>query len=310
MRPPNTHSASVTRRDVLRALLSLGGLSVLDLKAAPAREIRIVSSPEPGAQKLIIQALKSHYPGLLAYTDPTTVDLRHSTSPVVTLGPAALRRTLESDCRAPLISALTSSQAYRRLLAATGRDPANSTALFAEASPAAQMQLIAAIFERKVTVGALLSEASSYLEKPLRQAAMQAGLELQLARTETGQDPVRAINALSGTHVLLAVPDSTLYTRDTLRSVLESTYRRGMPVIGFSAATVTAGTLASAWSDPDDIATDLIELLDSLGTNALPEARYPRYWRVSINDNVARSLGLSITDKVRAMGTRPPGRIG
>lgn len=310
MRPPTSDSASLTRRDVLRALLSLGGLSVLDLQAATAREIRIVSPPDAGTQKHIIQALKSHYPGLLFDADPTSLDLRHSTSPVVALGPAALRRTLELDFRAPLISALSSSQAYRRLLAASSRDPSACTALFAEASPAAQMQLIAAIFERKVTVGALLSDASSYLEKPLRQAAIQAGLELQLARTESGQDPVRVINALGGIHVLLAVPDNTLYTPDTLRSVLESTYRRGLPVIGFSAATVTAGTLASAWSDPEDIAADLIELLDSLGTNALPEARYPRYWRVTINENVARSLGLSITDKVRAMGTRPPGRTG
>lgn len=310
MHPLKPNSASASRRQALQALLSLGGLSVLDLKAAPAREFRLVTAPDASTQKHIIQALKSHYPGLLASPDPTTVDLRHGTSPIVTLGPAALRRTLESDLRAPLVSALTSSQTYRRLLAVAGRDPASSTALFAEASPASQMQLIAAIFERKVTVGALLSEASSYLEKPLRQAAMQAGLELQLAHTETGQDPVRAINTLSGTHVLLAVPDNTLYTPDTLRSVLESTYRRGLPVIGFSAATVTAGTLASAWSDPDDIAADLIELIDSLGTNALPEARYPRYWRVSINDNVARSLGLPITDKVRAMGTRPPGRTG
>lgn len=295
---------------MLRALLGLGALPIWSQGAILSRDIRVVTPPDPGTQKLVLQALKSHYPGLLADPDPASLDLRHSTSPILTLGPAALRRTLELDLRAPLISALTSSQAYRRLLAASGRDPASCTALFAEASPAAQMQLIAAIFERKITVGVLLSDASAYLEKPLRQAAIQAGLELQLARTEPGQDPVRAINALSGTHVLLAVPDSTLYTPDTLRSVLESTYRRGLPVIGFSAATVTAGTLASAWSDPEDLAADLIELLDGLNTNALPDARYPRYWRVAINDNVARSLGLSISDKVRAMGTRPSGRAG
>ncbi|TAK87878.1 MAG: hypothetical protein EPO09_18335 [Aquabacterium sp.] len=295
---------------MLRALLGLSGLPILGLGEAASRDIRVVTPPDPGTQRLVLQALKSHYPGSLFDVDPASLDLRHGTSPVVALGPAALRRTLELDFRAPLISALTSSQAYKRLLAASGRDPTSCTALFAEASPAAQMQLIAAIFERKVTVGALLSDASSYLEKPLRQAAIQAGLELQLARIENGQDPVRAINALSGTHVLLAVADSTLYTPDTLRSILESTYRRGLPVIGFSAATVTAGTLASAWSDPEDLAADLIELIDSLNANALPEARHPRYWRVTINDNVARSLGLSISDKVRAMGTRPAGRTG
>lgn len=291
-------------------LLGLSGLPLLCHGAPNTRELRVLTSNDPASHKSIIQSLKTRYPSLLVDSDPAALDLKRGATPVVTLGPAALRRALEVDFRAPLISTLTSSQVYRRLLAASGREASTCTALFAEASPAAQMQLIAAIFERKVTVGALLSSASSYLEKSLRQAATQAGLDLQLVRMEDGQDPVRAINTLSGAHVLLALPDSTLYSPETLRSVLESTYRRGLPVVGFSAATVTAGTLASAWSDSDDIAADVMEMLDGIGTGVLPEPRYPHYWRVSINDNVARSLGLSISDRVRAMGVRPPGRTG
>jgi ABC-type uncharacterized transport system substrate-binding protein len=174
------------------------------------------------------------------------------------------------------------------------------------------MQLIAALFERRVTVGVLLTEASAHLEKPLRQAAQNAGLDIQLSQATGGQDAVRAINTLNAAQVLLAVPDGRLYTPDTLRAVLESTYRRGLPVIGFSTATVTAGTLACAHADLDDIAADLIELIDSLPASGtpLPEARYPRYWRVAINDNVARSLGLTVSDKVRSLGVRPGGRAG
>lgn len=295
---------------MLRALLGLTGLPLLSLGATLSRDLRVITPGDPANQKALLHALKARFPALQADPDPGALDLRHANTPVVALGPVALRRALEQDFRAPLISALTSSQAYKRLLATSGRDASTSTALFAEAPPLAQMHLIAALFERRVTVGVLLSDTSSYLERPLRQAANQAGLDLQFARIEASQDPVRAINTLNSAHVLLAVPDSSLYTPDTLRSVLESTYRRGLPVIGFSAATVTAGTLASAWSDPDDIAADLLDMLESACAGLLPEARYPRYWRVTINDNVARSLGLSISDKVRGMGTRPPGRAG
>lgn len=288
----------------------MGGIPILSQAAAGMKELRVLTGSDPGSQKVLIQLLKAHYPALLLDSDPAALDLKRASAPVVTLGPVALRKALEADCRAPLVSALTSSQAYKRLLTASGRDTSNCTALFADAAPSAQMQLIAAVFERKVTVGVLLSNTSSYLEKPLRQAASQAGLDLQVARVDEAQDPVRTINTLSGTHVLLAVPDSSLYTPDTLRSVLESTYRRGLPVIGFSAATVTAGTLASAWSDQEDVAADLIDMLDTISSGAMPEPRYPRYWRVTINDNVARSMGLSISDRVRAMGVRPPGRTG
>jgi ABC-type uncharacterized transport system substrate-binding protein len=175
------------------------------------------------------------------------------------------------------------------------------------------LQLTAAIFETRITVGVLLSDASAYLEKPLRQAAVQYGIDLVLEHVAATSDAVRSLTRLRGAQVLLAVPDATLYSPDTLRAILESTYRRGMPVIGFSAATVAAGTLATAYPTIDDVAADLSELVDSLpgsGNVSLPEARYPRYWRVSINDSVARSLGVTISERVINMGNYPPGKPG
>jgi putative ABC transport system substrate-binding protein len=218
--------------------------------------------------------------------------------------------------KGPLISVFTSSQIYRQVVGhdpASARDRAGITAIYADAAPAAQLQLIAALFEHHVTVGVLLSESSSYLERPLRQAAVQAGVELLLERLDPASDVTRALTRLVGAQVLLAVPDSTLYTPDTLRSVLESTYRRGLPVIGFSSATVVAGTLATAYCAIDDVVADLADLLDgwvAQGGGALPEPRFPRYWRVSVNDSVARSLGVPITDKVINLGNLPAGRAG
>lgn len=294
-------------RRTLCLLLGLGALPRLARSAT--KELRVITAADPNAQRQVLQALRSRYPALSTEVDPAAWDARKNTGPVIALGPAALRRALSADLHGPLISALTSSQAYRRLLASAPRESA-TTAIYADASPSAQLQLIAALFERKVMVGVLLSDATAYLEKSLRQAAQQFGLELLIIKADPSQDPTRALNALSGAQVLLAVPDSTLYTPDTLRAILESTYRRGMPVVGFSAATVAAGTLASAYPDVDDVVADLADLIDGLasGNEALPEPRFPRYWRVTINENVARSMGIAITDKVRTLGVHPPGR--
>lgn len=301
---------SPTRRQALGALAGLAAWPWGSAGAA-ARELRVVTAPDMAGQRPLLQALRQHYPGMQADADPAALDVRRNAI-CLALGPLALQRALENNAHPPLVAALTSSQTYRRHLAAGNRDVGNVTALFAEASPAAQMQLIAALFERRVTVGVLLTEASAHLEKPLRQAAQSAGLDIQLSQASGGLDAVRAINTLNAAQVLLAVPDGKLYTPDTLRAVLESTYRRGLPVIGFSTATVTAGTLGCAFADQEDTAADLIELIDNLPAPGmpLPEARYPRYWRVAINDNVARSLGLTVTDKVRALGVRPTGRPG
>ncbi len=315
MQPPKPQPVTSMRRRTLALLL---GLAAIPLRAwSASKELRVITATDPTAQRPILQALRSRYPALLAEADPAAWDMRKINGPVIALGPTALRRALSTDLHAPLISVLTSSQAYRRLLASVPREYGSTapvtTAIYADASPSAQIQLIATLFERKVTVGVLLSDATAYLEKSLRQAAQQFGLEILIIKVDPSQDPSRALNGLSGAQVLLAVPDSTLYTPDTLRAVLESTYRRGMPVVGFSAATVAAGTLASAYPDVDDMVADLTELIDGLaasGNETLPEPRFPRYWRVAINENVARSLGIFITDKVRALGVHPPGRSG
>lgn len=302
------------RRRTLLAWSALTGLAARAGAAPP--ELRVVTAPDPAAQRAIVQALKGRLPALSVLSteaDLAGPEARRTGVATVALGPAALRRALAADLKGPLIALFTSSQLYRRISGEAARPPAwgGMTAIHAEASPQAQLQLIAALFERRVTVGVLLSQESSYIERPLRQAAAGAGLELLIEQADPSADAVRSLNRLTGSQVLLAVPDATLYTADTLRSVLESTYRRGLPVVGFSPATVAAGTLASAYSAVDDIVADVAELLEGLGasgTAPLPEPRFPRYWRVAVNDKVARSLGIAITDKVLGLGAPPPGK--
>ncbi|CAH0350856.1 hypothetical protein AQB9606_01783 [Aquabacterium sp. CECT 9606] len=252
------------------------------------------------------------YPALVVEADPLVLEARKGPAMTVSIGPAALRRALEAGSRNPLVSVLTSSQTYRRLLAQdVVSDRSGITAIYAEASPLAQLQLIAAIFERRITVGVLLSDASAYLERLLRQAAASVGLDLLVEQLAASSDVARSLTRLRGAHVLLAVPDSTLYTPETLRVLLESTYRRGMPVVGFSSATVVAGTLATAYCAVDDVVADLVELIEGTGASGsapLPEPRFPQYWRVIVNENVARSLGMPMSDKVRQLGKQPPGR--
>lgn len=286
-------------------------------QAASARELRIVAGPEAAAGRQILQALRSRYPGLVAEADTTSLaDARRGAGAFmhVAVGPAGLRRALDASFKGPLVSVLASSQAYRQLLAPDARERGAVTAIHAEAGPFAQMQLIAAIFDGRATVGVLLSDASAYLERGLRQAATATGQDLLVERVAPSVDVVRSLTRLRGAQVLLAVPDTALYTPDTLRAVLESTYRRGMPVIGFSAATVAAGTLAAAHCAVDDVVADLADLLDSLASSStpdvLPEPRFPQYWRVAVNDSVARSLGVPLNDRILRLGNRPTVRAG
>jgi len=297
------------RRWLQRALaLSAGVVAPAWAAGNGGRDLRVFLPPDQAPYRNLIQTLRTFAPNLQIEGDGVPEPARPHVQ--LAIGPQGLRKALSSDARAPLLCALTSSQTYRKMLAGSPRDQGTHTAIFAEASPWSQMQLISALFERRVTVGVLLSDASLYLERPLRQAAQSSGLDIQVLALSDKQDPARALHQLNAAQVLLAVPDGQLYTADNLRAVLESTYRRGIPVVGFSQATVQAGTLATTYADPDDMGADIIDMLENItpGSGSLPEARYPRYWRVAINESVARSLGLIVSDKVRNMGPRPTGR--
>lgn len=310
----------LVRRQSLHLLAALGLAQVGWVgraQAASQRELRLVTGPDAASGRQILQALRQRYPGLVAEADAASLaDARRGAGvPVhIAVGLAGLKRALEAGFKGPLVSVLASSQTYRQMLAPDIRDRGTVTAIHAEAAPLAQMQLIAAIFEGRATVGVLLSDASAYLERGLRQAASAMGLDLVVERVAPSVDVVRSLTRLRGVQVLLAVPDNALYTPDTLRSILESTYRRGMPVIGFSAATVAAGTLATAYCAIEDVVADLADLLDGLAPSAagdaLPEPRFPQYWRVAVNDSVARSLGVPLNERILRLGNRPPGRAG
>lgn len=311
--------APMRRRQALTWMAVAGLLGEpVRLAAAPialpaGRELRVLIEPESASGLRMVQTLKTRYPALVVDADPRVLEARKGPALYVAVGASALHRGMGIDGKSPLIACLTSSQRYRQLMGAESaevRDKAQTSCVFADAPVLAQFQLMAALFERRVAVGVLLSESSSYMERSLRQAATQMGMALTVTTVDTGADPVRGLTRLGAVQVLLAVPDGTLYTPEALRAVLESSYRRGLPVIGFSAATVAAGTLATAYCAVDDVAADVMDLIDAwatVGGGVLPEPRWARYWRVAINETVARSMGVSVSDKVRAMASSPPG---
>ena len=47
-------------------------------------------------------------------------------------------------------------------------------------------------------------------------------------------------------------------------------------------------------------------MLESAAAGRLLDAQYPRYWRVAVNESVARSLNVIVDDTVRKLGNRPP----
>jgi hypothetical protein len=301
--------APIHRRSfVWRVIVGAAGLGAARGILA-ASEIRIVVHGDSPGQRTALQAIERRFGVVRVSADPKALGSPSSSAIYVATNADALRAALTAESALPLVSLFSSSERYWSTLQGAGknRSRGQATAIFAEASPLHQLQLIARIYERRVSVGVLLTEASAHAEPALRQAARETDLELQVERVAPNTDVLQALIRVSTATVLLAIPDRSLYTAANLRDILESTYRRGQPMIGFSTSMVAAGTLAAAYSGVDDTIAHLGEVVDSFESGRMPEPQYPKYWRVAINESVARSLNVVISDAARGMGNRPRG---
>lgn len=219
----------------------------------------------------------------------------------VAIGAGSLAATVGERLNAPSVSMLASRQAYERI--AAGRE-SGVTGIYAEPAPMNQMRLIRALLRRRVTVGALISRGSVPMADVLREAATIHGLTLHAEVYEPDLGLSRNLLRIADAAAVLAFPDAGVYTTPNLRELLEATYRRRQPVFGFSSALVAAGTLASAISEADDLAAQVAGFASDLTERRIPPPQYPRYWRVAVNESVARSLNVVVEPSVLGMGDR------
>ena len=221
---------------------------------------------------------------------------------IITIGPVALRNTLARKCDCVVIAAFTSSQVWR---AVTAELPPSRlvamTAIYAEPAPAEQIRLISLLYKRPVRIAAIVSRETGFL-KPLLYGASPVEVE----DYSDGDDINFALNRVGQAQVLLAMPDRTVYSAENFRNILLSTYRHNQAVIGFSADMVRAGALATTYSNIEHINAHVADLVgDFVTTGELGAPQFPRYFRTIINEGVARSLQVAVSDDARQFGRDP-----
>ena len=220
----------------------------------------------------------------------------------VTIGPTALRDAVARRCDCVVISAYTSSQVWHAITARLPRNRAMSlTAVYAEPAPADQLRLASLLYGRQPRIAAILSPETAFL-RPVLDG------EVEIQHFEPGDDINHALNRMTRAEALLAMPDSAVYNTESVRNILLSTYRRKQGVIGFSADMVKVGALASTYSEIEDINTQVAEIAAAFViTGELAPPQFPRYFRTVINEGVARSLDLRVTEAARQFARPAPG---
>lgn len=273
------------------------------LAAAPvmAARVAVVLSGDSAPYQEIHQVLRAHLDGdghetVRLYADDLTPAALASSRLAVAVGVAGAESLAALPVRMPVLAVLVPRQWYlgrgQSLLAQGGR---SVSAIYIDQPFERQAELIRAAFPAARRVGVLTSGDTEAVLAELERALAAQNLALVHETVEADARLTQPLErVLSETDLLLALPDPQIFNRNTAQSLFLTSYRYRDPVVGYSSSLTRAGALLSVHSSPAEVgrqAADWVMAALRAESQRLPPPAYPRYFSVSVNDQVARSLG-------------------
>ena len=272
---------------------------------AVAARVTVVLSDDSAPYQEVYQVMRAYLDDTghevsRIYADGLTATPLHEARLVVAVGVRAAETLAALSGRTPVLAVLVPRAWYaksgRTRLTEGGRR--NVSAIYIDQPFERQAQLIHLALPEVRRVGVLLSVEQDGLLGELDEALRSQSLSLVhalLAEDERLIPPLESV--LSEADLLLAVPDPQVFNRNTAQSLFLTSYRYRDPVLGYSRSLTRAGALLSLHSSPAQIGRQTAEWVRNTlnaGPVRLPAPAYPVYFSISINEQVARSLGFTL----------------
>lgn len=218
---------------------------------------------------------------------------------LIALGTQACSAVVKKKQQAPLLCTLLPSQSFDQILRDNARQPSSQlSALYLNHPFTRQLDLLRLALPKARRVGVLWGPESLLWdqEKKLAEAASERGLQLVSAEATENEPVFKGLNrVLEEADVLLALPDAQVYNAGSIQNILLASFRARIPMLAFSPAYVRAGALLSLYSTPTQIGQQAgVMARGVLQGHRLGVPEYPNDFVVSVNENVAHSLGLRL----------------
>jgi len=293
-----SHVASPYSDGMLRPLLTFA-LFLLFAPAVWAGQLALILTDNNAPYLEFASSLQNNLKSgwKLAYTDKTLRSTEsHPVDLIITVGSTALRSTLAGNPKTPILATLLPEHSYQSILA-EARTPPPVSAIYLDQPPARLTRLIRLLLPDVRRVGIMVGEQSRQQLPAFRSVLAQQKLQLVSEQVDSEAQILPALEGLlANSEVLLALPDSLVYSRTSIRPVLMTALRYRRPVIGFSSAIAKAGALVALYSTPAQIGRQAGALLSTHGAR-LPPPRGPAEYSLNINKSVAEAFGLRLPEE-------------
>ena len=222
---------------------------------------------------------------------------------IIAVGTSATRRALElPETDIPILSVFLPKHTFEKLLTSDKRYSQRKIgAVFLDQPLQRQLNFSRLLLPEASKVGVLYGTSSEDKIPRLNALAKRSRLDLSSVRINPDDEQRNEIRQfVSSIDFMLAVPDPEVHTRARAKYLLYTSYQNSTPIIAFSNSYVRAGALAAIFSSPENVARQAAEVaadfINSKDASTLPRV-LPRYFSVTLNPSVARSLNIPLPDK-------------
>lgn len=216
---------------------------------------------------------------------------------IVTVGMQAAE-SVASQASEPVLAVMVSQRGYLELLAKLPpkKISRSISAIYLDQPWERQINFLRAILPERRKISLLSSEEIKLDVTRLRQVVTQRGGSLEVSKVHSTEELFPQLeNVLTSSDVLLATPDSLIYSNSNILNILLTSYRYRVPIIGLSQAYVNAGALGAIFSTSEQIAEQAGATVVSFSqTGQLPEAQPPIAFSIALNHQVARSMEIEL----------------
>jgi putative ABC transport system substrate-binding protein len=207
----------------------------------------------------------------------------------------------------PVLAVMIPRMSYEDLLAQSEKktNRHSISAIYIDQPLVRQIAFVRAALPNLRRIGLLLSPDTHINITSLGQDVAQRGGSLVVQPVLSADNLFSNLQSiLARSDVLIAIPDSMIYNNNSIRNILLTSYRQGVPLVGLSQSYVNAGALGAIFSTPEQLAEQAVATVISFAQNRqLPEPQYPDGFTIAVNQQVARSLEIIVpsTEKIRIL---------
>lgn len=215
---------------------------------------------------------------------------------VISAGIEASAGISNKAIKKPVIMSMLPQESYAEL-AASGSlvcNHSNCRIIYLDQPVSRQLRLMRLALPGAKIITVIGTVQSSSLRKRIVAQAPEFGFQVNNIAVPGEPGLLDAVQEdLTGTDILMAIPDPVIYNRNTARAVLLSTFNQRIPLFAYSKSFVRAGATFGIYSSPEDLARQVAELVCCI-EQIKPQFIFPKYFTIDVNQHAAEALGISI----------------